>query len=474
MKNTTIAAILSVSVWGCSPGDAEARRGDDGRTGADDTGSAEWVSTAPGGTEVTMRPERYPVVVGATDFHITLDRAVPEGTVVSIDIVSPEMPSMGILRYPAEALREGTPDEKRGALVGLLRSGSIEGVVYAGAELLEDLNSHSPMDRTFAAHVLRDAAIPSFYRQAIQLLNDPSPQVRAAAVEAAAAMSHPPLWPMVVDALRDPELSAAASEALIGAGTAAVPSLVKGFERHEQDRHFRLLALRILGLIRGEEVIRSVFPLINLEYREERHAAFMALVSCGFRPEEDQQEVLTKQLRRETRDAAENLDGPAEARVLQDALAEEIEQVRYRIFLLVSVLYPEADTMTTWDNYSSGISERRAYALEVLENIVTNEERAWLFPVLEDLGTVDRLERLGREWGVAPQGFTPQLASILEVGALSDWTLLSARQLASAMNIGGVTLPEEDATSFDRTLRLAPSTSSRTCRITSSRPWRLA
>ena len=59
----------------------------------------------------------------------------------------------------------------------------------------------------------------------------------------------------------------------------------------------------------------------------------------------------------------------------QVTLAEEIEQVRHRIFLLVSLLYPEGDAMTTWDNYSSGISERQAYALEVLENIVTNEER---------------------------------------------------------------------------------------------------
>ena len=359
-----------------------------------------------------------------------------------------------------EALREGAPDEKRGALVGLLRSGSIEGVVYAGAELLEELNSHSPMNRMFAAHVLRDGAIPSFYRQAIQLLNDPSPQVRAAAVEAAAAMAHPPLWPLVVDALRDPDLSAAASEALIGAGQVAVPSLLKGFERHEQDHHFRLLALRILGLIRGEEVIRHVLPLTTLEDREERHAVFTAPVSCGFRPEEGRLDSLTKRLRHETKDAAEifmaaeNLDGPAEARVLQEALAEEIEQVRHRIFLLISLLYPETDAMTTWDNYSSGISERHAYSLEVLENIVTNEERAWLFPVLEDLGTVDRLERLGREWGVAPQGFTAQLTSILERNALSDWTLLCARQLASVMNVGGVTLSDEDAVRFDRTLRL--------------------
>ena len=359
-----------------------------------------------------------------------------------------------------EALRDGSPDERRGARVGLLRSGHIEGVVYAGAELLEELNSHSPVDRVFAAQVLRDAAIPSFYRQAIQLLNDPSPQVRAAAVEAAAAMAHPPLWPMVVDALRDRQLAASASEALIAAGEAAIPSLVKGFHRHAGDRHFRLLALRILGLIRGEDVVRHVFPLTGLSDREERRAAFTALVSCGFRPDLDQHDLLAERLRDEARDAAEifmateNLDGPAEARILQAALTEEVERVRHRIFLLLSLLYPEDDAMTTWDNYSSGIGERQAYALEVVENLVTNEERAWLFPVLEELSPGDRLERLGREWGVAPQGFTPQLINILEADALSDWTLLCARQLGSVLSIGDVTISAEDSHLYERTVRL--------------------
>ena len=55
---------------------------------------------------------------------------------------------------------------------------------------------------------------------------------------------------------------------------------------------------------------------------------------------------------------------------------------------------------------------------------------------------------------MAPQGFTPQLESLVEAEALSDWTQLCARQLASVVNVGNVTLPEEDAQSYERTLRL--------------------
>ena len=95
-------AALALSAWGCAPGDVEAKLDDHGPMAAE-ADPAVWVSTASGGTEVTVRPDRYPVEVGTTEFHISLDRAVPKGTPVSIDLVSLEMPAMGILRYPADA-----------------------------------------------------------------------------------------------------------------------------------------------------------------------------------------------------------------------------------------------------------------------------------------------------------------------------------------------------------------------------------
>lgn len=359
-----------------------------------------------------------------------------------------------------EALKEGEPDLKRGALVGLLRSGSIQGIVYAGAELLEDLNSDVAEDRVFAANVLRDAAIPSFYRQAIQLLNDRSPDVQAAAIEAAAAMGHPPLWPLIVDSLRDHELAATASEALIGAGEAAVPSLVKGFERHSTDQRFRLSVLRILGLIRGDMVPPHVFPMISLPDREERHAAFSTLVSCGYRPATGERRILWERVRAETQDAAElfmavaDLGGDDQAQVLQAALTEEVERVRHRVFLLLSLLYPDCDAIVAWDNYVSGIGERRAYALELVENFIPNEERAWLFPVLEDLDPTERIERLSKECAVEPMDLEDRLRAILRAQALSDWSLLCARHLGKAVGIEDVDLSPVDARLYERTMRL--------------------
>ena len=103
MKTSLAAALLALSLCGCMEGETEAPLSDQ-ETMAADADPAEWVGTANGGTVVTLRPDRYPVEAGVVGFHVTLDRAVPEGTPVSIDIVSPEMPAMGILRYSAEAI----------------------------------------------------------------------------------------------------------------------------------------------------------------------------------------------------------------------------------------------------------------------------------------------------------------------------------------------------------------------------------
>ena len=60
MKNTLAVAFLATSTWGCSPDEVRAGRSNEADSDVD-AGSAEWVSYATGGTEVTVRPSRSPM-----------------------------------------------------------------------------------------------------------------------------------------------------------------------------------------------------------------------------------------------------------------------------------------------------------------------------------------------------------------------------------------------------------------------------
>jgi hypothetical protein len=109
MKNAAVLALFTLSAWGCTLNDAQAEPEGDTSPETADLGNAvnlgsqaEWIGTTANGIGVTVRPDRVPIRVGVTVFQISFEDEVPDDISVSIDVISPEMPVMGLMRYPAE------------------------------------------------------------------------------------------------------------------------------------------------------------------------------------------------------------------------------------------------------------------------------------------------------------------------------------------------------------------------------------
>lgn len=359
------------------------------------------------------------------------------------------------------ALDHEVPRIRRGALVGLLRSGSIEGVVYAGAELLHDVRSTDARKRIFAAEVLAEAEISSFYRQVLQLLDDPDAEVQCSALAAAARMDSPELWPRIVDSLRDPRLRSAATEVLIRGGKAAVKDLASGFSDCPTDRQLRLGILRIMGLIRGSEAAEELWNLAGLDDPEERHAVFVALSNCSFEPMSELAPQLRDLLQREVRDATLRfviltaLGDETSADLLVSSLEYEISLIRHRIFLLLSYLYPSSDAVAAWDNYSAVDRARRAYALELVENFVSSDLKVTLFPVLDEADISERVTRLTVSFPVEHNGVREWISYILADGktGFSSWTQECARHALGRLE-PSAEAQVKDSSVVARTMRL--------------------
>lgn len=404
--------------------------------------------------------------------HLTRTRdrvaALVRDSRLSHDLRGAAMCALGQLSEdtPAELLEALESDEaalRRGAMVGLLRSGSIEGIVYAGARLLEDLESGQAEARILGAEVLRDAALPNLFRQVVRLLADPDPDVRARAVEAAGAMDHPELWPRVVDALGDRRLAPVASETLLKAGPAVISFLMDGYARDPDDRHRRLAALKILRLLGGEEAVRALLPLIETRDREEREAVLGALAHCELDAAPDEVEALTRQLEVEVEDAADafaalgDIDGAVEGEAMENligSLEEEIRGARHRIFLILSFLRPGSDLLTAWENYVSGTRDRRAYALELLDSHLEARERGRLFPLLEEQGLDERLEALSRSHTVRRLPARERVEQLARREDLSSWTRLCARRVGSEIHADVAAFRGAEAELYRRTSRL--------------------
>ena len=106
-----------------------------------------------------------------------------------------------VLEEVSAYLDNPEPPVKKGAIVGLLYSGGIGGVLAAGYSLLQLASSQEPEERLLAAQVLGDAGIAGFHRPLVPLLRDEDYHVQRAALRAAGRLKNPKLWPHVLDCL---------------------------------------------------------------------------------------------------------------------------------------------------------------------------------------------------------------------------------------------------------------------------------
>jgi hypothetical protein len=64
---------------------------------------SEWVATTPSGVEVTLRPASVPVSMGVVKVEIEFRGEAPDPSLLSLDLVTPDMPMMGVQRFAIEA-----------------------------------------------------------------------------------------------------------------------------------------------------------------------------------------------------------------------------------------------------------------------------------------------------------------------------------------------------------------------------------
>jgi hypothetical protein len=110
LKHAAVMALFTLSAWSCELTDAQPGPERDAppeetalRATLESGAAPEWLGATTSGIEVTVRPDRVPVRVGVTELLISFERELPDGVPVSIDVISPEMPVMGLMRYPAES-----------------------------------------------------------------------------------------------------------------------------------------------------------------------------------------------------------------------------------------------------------------------------------------------------------------------------------------------------------------------------------
>ncbi len=296
----------------------------------------------------------------------------------------------------AEAVEKVVPyldspesEVRLGTAVGLLRYGSIPGVLAVGPRLEMWEQADANEDRVFLARVIGEVGLEYVYQPLLSLLADPDIEVRKASLAAAGLVKHPRLLPLIADNLLERRTRAAASEAIAVYGEKVLPmveqALVGGMETEE--RAVRLV--RICGQIKGEQV--QALMRRNLDHSSDvvRDQVMAVLGSYRFQAQPADLPALHKALIRDAgrghrtmiaqQDVGES--GPVEA--LRRALLDDLKQVKRRLFWTLSFIYDDRAVMRAQAQLAHGTGPEKALAMEMLDVTLSAEHKTLTFPLID-------------------------------------------------------------------------------------------
>jgi HEAT repeat protein len=327
-------------------------------------------------------------------------------------------------------LDDPKPLVRQGAMVGLLRSGGIEGVLAAGQQLLRMVESPQPSEREMAAQVLGEVGVGGYYQPLVPLLRDRDGRVRRSALMAAGQIKNVQLWPLVIEKLASPAERRVAAAALVAGGESALPPVTAAFDWEEQPPEVRAQLARACGRIGGEQATACLVGHMAHPDDGVRSEVLRGLHCCGYQAPPEEAPLVQDQIRAETALSAGTLalqvgvgDGDAWA-LLHAALGERLAHSRARLFFLLSFLYDRRVVLQARDNLSLPSAEKRAYALEVLDVLLSPDLKAQVFPLLSDSAPAQKLQQLKPEY---PQPHWDRTRCLEEImiaapGRFSTWT----------------------------------------------------
>jgi HEAT repeat protein len=272
------------------------------------------------------------------------------------------------------------------------------------------------MMRVHGARVLGAVGVSNFYQPILELMNDADSQVRREAIQAAGLLRSPELVVPLIYRTRGANTRGEAIEALSRFGPSIAGTLGKVLGNAREPSAIRRAAAKVLGRIGTPEAVELICGSLEESDKEVRTELYRALGRAAkARPylPVDKKAVRAaldrefaraygllqagEALRLSAEPGSEMLapGADAAAALLASALSEELTATERRLFILLAVLYPEAQMEHLFEGMEDVSSadgpRRRANAVELLDNVLERDLKRKLLPLIEDLRRPARL-----------------------------------------------------------------------------------
>jgi ATP:ADP antiporter, AAA family len=305
-------------------------------------------------------------------------------------------------------LESPDPYVKRRAAECLLRHGDAvitDVALNSFRKMIEDTTGQGEQGRVEAARLAGEVNDPAFSTHLSRLIKeDQSDRVVHAAMAAAGKGKYPGVVRDVVFSLGGKITKAGARAALIEYGEIAVKELRTALFDSRTPRDIRLNIPRTLSKIHSQSAMNALLSGLLEEDGSIRFNSVLALEEMARRfadlnvDREIIESAITSDVMLYCRRFAifsvlfTNGEDPAVERgsLLSQALTDSMERVKERVMWLLSLVYPAKDIRRFWAASHSGEPNKRAHAIEFLDNLLTGEIKSYVFLLYGDAPQAQR------------------------------------------------------------------------------------
>jgi HEAT repeat protein len=278
------------------------------------------------------------------------------------------------------------------------------GATEGTAGIQELARSRKPAHRAAAARLLRLVGGQGAGPILRTLIEDEDLAVSRLAMFAAGQMSDPDLIPLLIQRVNRPGVLGAARAALALSGDAALPHVMRAFD-DAGDSAARRGLVSALSRIKSPEAIRFLVSRLEVEDVAVRQDVVRALahhrfVASSGKDREHIEDLARSEARRalETLAQVRDLDAVEGTATLRRALIGSHRNTRERLLMLLGFARDPKAFLAVRTHIDGTHKDRRAYAREILDVVLSREERALFLPaiegVIEDLGA-EQAEAMG-------------------------------------------------------------------------------
>lgn len=302
-------------------------------------------------------------------------------------------------------LSHGDIHIRKGAMIGLMKSGGVEAMLLAGQQLLGFINSDKTNDKILAIEVIGELKIKNFHQPIIRFMSDEEKVVREKAIEASGRLLNPLLIPYIIDFLKHPDFAEKAMNSLTLFSEDALDyfeQLLNTKEHFDIEQIIRIC--KVCGRINHHKSGIILITLLDNQNINIRNEALSNLVLLNYSASENNKVLINTYLEKGFDKiyfclvAYEALGDEGYYEWFRNAMLLEVNQGVERIFNFLCLLYNSSTVLKAKEGYYLNSKEQKANAMELLENLISKKLQSSIFPILEDIPVSSKISQLSKSY----------------------------------------------------------------------------